>query len=56
MHEGDHAKDFSERRFPWLYRIAYILPFVALYHEGRTSNDTILHLHSDGTVSDEQDA
>ncbi|TGN19627.1 hypothetical protein [Leptospira idonii] len=40
IHEGAHAKDFSQRKYRTLYASMYAIPVVgALYHEARASDD-----------------
>lgn len=41
VHEAAHARDFAEREYPGTYGFFYMLPFVALYHEGRASSDAL---------------
>ncbi len=41
LHEGGHAKDFARRENKGTYAAIYLIPFVALYHEAKASNDAI---------------
>lgn len=44
MHEGGHAKDFAGRKWKGTYGAAYMLPFVALYHEAQATSDAVSYL------------
>ena len=44
LHEGGHAKDFASRKWKGTYGFAYMLPFVALYHEGVATGDAVGYL------------
>jgi hypothetical protein len=41
LHEGAHAKDFSNHRFPGTYAALYTLPLVPLWHEREATNDVL---------------
>ncbi len=47
VHEGGHAKDFAGRRWKGTYAFVYSIPFVALYHEARATNDALGYLHAE---------
>lgn len=55
VHEGGHAKDFADRRWKGTYAVAYMIPFVNLYHEALASNDALGYLmaHEDGDLQRE---
>ena len=44
LHEGGHAKDFASRTWKGTYGFAYMLPFVALYHEAVATGDAVGYL------------
>lgn len=56
LHEGGHAKDFAQARYPGTYAAAYVLPVVPLYHEAMATNDVLAYERSFGSLAEEQDA
>jgi len=46
FHVAAHAKDFSRRRFPGLYSVAYTFPFVSLWHECIATNDVLAYVQA----------
>jgi hypothetical protein len=56
MHEGGHAKDFSNRDYPGTYAAIYALPIVPLYHERIASNDVLGYLNRRGDRNGEKAA
>jgi len=57
LHEGGHAKDFSQRSLPGTYAAVYVLvPFAPLYHEAVATNDALTYLHTEGTEAEEKEA
>jgi len=41
LHEGAHAKDFSQRQYKGFYAAARIIPLVPLYQEALATGDTV---------------
>lgn len=48
LHEGGHAKDIRSRELPGTYSAAYMLPFVALWHEEKATSDVLSYLSAEG--------
>lgn len=44
LHEAAHAKDFSRRRYPGTYALAYLIPGVALWHEREATADVFAYV------------
>jgi hypothetical protein len=44
LHEGAHAKDFSNRKHPGNYAALYVLPCVPLWHERVATNDVLSYV------------
>lgn len=44
FHEGAHAKDFSNRRYPGTYAALYAIPTVPLWHERTATNDVLSYV------------
>ena len=47
VHEGGHAKDFTNRRWKGTYAAAYIIPLVNLYHEALATGDALGYLRAE---------
>jgi len=47
LHEGGHAKDFSERDWKGPYAAVRILPIVPLYQEGIATGDAVSYLRAE---------
>jgi hypothetical protein len=47
LHEGGHAKDIRSRELPGTYSAAYMLPFVALWHEEKATSDVLSYLNAE---------
>lgn len=43
-HEGAHAKDFSNRKYPGTYAALYTIPVVPLWHERTATNDILAYV------------
>lgn len=56
LHEGGHAKDFAQARYPGTYAAAYVLPVVPLYHEAMATNDVFAYERAYGSLAEEQEA
>ena len=41
LHEAAHAKDFSRRKYPGTYALAYLIPGVPLWHERVATRDVM---------------
>ena len=44
FHEGAHAKDFSNRKYPGTYAALYVIPTVPLWHERIATNDVLSYV------------
>lgn len=55
VHEGGHAKDFSQRRFKGTYAAIYMLPVIPLHHERVATDDALgyLQTHEDPALLQE---
>jgi hypothetical protein len=56
LHEGGHAKDFSERTYKGTYAFFGSLPLASLYLEGLASSDAVSYLRSRGEAPGEKAA
>ena len=56
LHEGGHAKDAALRKNKTGYALAYMVPFVALYHEARASEDAYLYVQHHKDREKQQEA
>jgi hypothetical protein len=51
LHEAAHAKDFSRRKYPGTYALAYLVPIVPLWHEKIATSDVIDYVQASGDAS-----
>lgn len=56
LHEGGHAKDIRNRELPGTYSAAYILPFVALWHEEKATSDVLSYLNAEDRPEEMREA
>lgn len=56
LHEGGHAKDIRSRELPGTYSAAYMLPFVALWHEERATSDVLSYLNAEDRPEEMREA
>jgi hypothetical protein len=56
LHEGGHAKDFSQRTYKGTYAAVYMLPGVSLYHEAIATSDALHYLRDTAPIQSQQEA
>lgn len=56
LHEGGHAKDIRSRELPGTYSAAYMLPFVALWHEEKATSDVLSYLNAEDRPDEMREA